>query len=101
MLIDKFNMMICDEIELYEIFGDKNKKEDILKKYSNRLILITDKDGIHYFDGMKIVKIYEDNYEKIRKVGMKDFFIGNFIRILIEKENLSVAIEEALKLTTK
>ena len=101
MLIDKFNIMICDETELYEIFGDKNKKEDILKTYSNRLVLITDKDGIYYSDGMKIIKIYEENYERIKKVGMKDFFIGNFVRVLIEKENLNVAIEEALKITTK
>ena len=97
-LIDKFNMMICDENEFYEIFGDKNKKEDVLKTYSNRLILITDTEGICYFDGMKMIKIYEDNYEKIKKVGMKDFFIGNFIRILVEKEDLRVSIEGALRL---
>lgn len=97
-LIDKFNMMICDEHEFYEIFGNKYKKDDILKQYGNRLILITDKEGIQYFDGIKMNKIYVTNYEEIQKVGMKDIFIGNFIRILIEKENLNVAIQEALEI---
>ena len=44
---------------------------------------------------------YMDRALKIQKVGMKDIFIGNFIRILIEKENLNVAIQEALEIIIK
>lgn len=95
-LIDKVSIVICNQKEFEVIFGKEANLKESLKKYSNKLIVCTEYNGIIYHDGTNFINIHGIRDQELNSVGAMDIFVGNFVRKLSEEDNISKAIEEGV-----
>lgn len=99
-LLDKASIIICDKKEFEVIFGKDANLNELLKEYSNKLIVCSDYQGVMYHDGTNLINIHGTKDNELNSVGAMDVFIGNFVRALSEDENFNKAIEEGIYAAT-
>lgn len=76
-ILEQVDFIVAKSNELFIIFGEE-KREEVLKKYFNKVFVRDDTNSTIYFDGMEM-KYYRKNKEKtVYKMGMGDAFTSGF-----------------------
>lgn len=91
-IIENVDFIVAKSSELYIIFGEE-QREEVLKKYFNKVFVRDDANSTIYFDGTEM-KYYRNNNEKaVYKMGMGDAFTSGFAIALCHENS----IEECVK----
>lgn len=94
-IIDSADFIVAKSNELSIVFGD-DQREEILRKYPNKLFVRDDFNSTTYFDGSEI-KYYGSNHDlDLFKMGMGDAFTSGFAIALCHKN----PIDECVKFGT-
>jgi ribokinase len=91
-ILDKVDFIIAKSNELYVIFGEE-KREEVLKKYFNKVFVRDDTNSTIYFDGTEMKYYRNDKDETVYKMGMGDAFTSGFAIALCHGNS----IEECVK----
>ncbi|RXM50139.1 MULTISPECIES: ribokinase [unclassified Chryseobacterium] len=76
-ILEEVDFIVAKSNELFIIFGEE-KREEVLKKYFNKVFVRDDTNSTVYFDGTEM-KYYRKNKEKtVYKMGMGDAFTSGF-----------------------
>ncbi|BAP33062.1 pfkb domain-containing protein [Chryseobacterium sp. StRB126] len=76
-ILEEVDFIVAKSNELFIIFGEE-KREEVLKKYFNKVFVRDDTNSTIYFDGTEM-KYYRKNKEKtVYKMGMGDAFTSGF-----------------------
>ncbi|MCS4301670.1 ribokinase [Chryseobacterium pennae] len=76
-VLEDVDFIVAKSNELFIIFGEE-KREEVLKKYFNKVFVRDDTNSTIYFDGTEM-KYYRKNKEKtVYKMGMGDAFTSGF-----------------------
>jgi ribokinase len=76
-ILEEVDFIVAKSNELFIIFGEE-KREEVLKKYFNKVFVRDDTNSTIYFDGTEM-KYYRKNKEKtVYKMGMGDAFTAGF-----------------------
>lgn len=76
-ILDQIDFIVAKSSELHIIFGEE-QREDILKKYFNKLFVRDDANSTVYFDGTEMKYFRHDGDKAIYKMGMGDAFTSGF-----------------------
>ncbi len=91
-ILDAVDFIVVKSNELHIIFGE-DQREDILKKYFNKLFVRDDINSTVYFDGTEMKYCRNDNEKNTYKMGMGDAFTSGFSIALCHGND----IEECVK----
>ncbi|AZB10257.1 ribokinase [Chryseobacterium sp. G0162] len=76
-ILEAVDFIVAKSNELFIIFGEE-KREEVLKKYFNKVFVRDDTNSTIYFDGTEM-KYYRKNKDKtVYKMGMGDAFTSGF-----------------------
>lgn len=76
-ILESVDFIVAKSNELFIIFGEE-KREEVLKKYFNKVFVRDDTNSTIYFDGTEM-KYYRKNKERtVYKMGMGDAFTSGF-----------------------
>ncbi|MGL6127451.1 ribokinase [Chryseobacterium artocarpi] len=91
-IIENVDFIVAKSSELYIIFGEE-QREEVLRKYLNKVFVRDDANSTIYFDGTEM-KYYRNNNEKaVYKMGMGDAFTSGFAIALCHGNS----VEECVK----
>ncbi|WP_068944416.1 ribokinase [Chryseobacterium timonianum] len=91
-ILEMVDFIVAKSNELFIIFGEE-KREEVLKKYFNKVFVRDDTNSTIYFDGTEM-KYYRKNKEKtVYKMGMGDAFTSGFAIALCHGNS----VEECVK----
>ncbi|KMQ67875.1 sugar kinase [Chryseobacterium sp. FH2] len=91
-VLENVDFIIAKSSELHIVFGEE-QREDVLKKYFNKLFLRDDTNSTIYFDGTEM-KYYRNNYDKtVYKMGMGDAFTSGFAIALCHKNSIEDCVK--------
>jgi len=91
-VLENVDFIIAKSNELHIIFG-KDQREEVLKKYFNKVFLRDDTNSTVYFDGTEMKYFRNDGDKTVHKMGMGDAFTSGFAVALCHKNS----IEECVK----
>jgi len=91
-ILEMVDFIVAKSNELYVIFGEE-KREEVLKKYFNKVFVRDDTNSTIYFDGTEMKYYRNDKDEKVYKMGMGDAFTSGFAIALCHGNS----IEECVK----
>ncbi|REC49633.1 ribokinase [Chryseobacterium pennipullorum] len=91
-IIENVDFIVAKSSELYIIFGEE-KREEVLKKYFNKVFVRDDTNSTIYFDGTEMKYYRNDKDEMVYKMGMGDAFTSGFAIALCHGNS----IEECVK----
>ncbi|UKB83046.1 ribokinase [Chryseobacterium sp. MEBOG06] len=91
-ILENVDFIVAKSSELYIIFGEE-KREDVLKKYFNKVFVRDDTNSTIYFDGTEMKYYRNDKDETVYKMGMGDAFTSGFAIALCHGNT----IEECVK----
>ena len=94
-LIDKVDIITCNESECKTIFGTDDI-EACIKKYPNKLIVTLGKDGLKYYNGKRIIHMPAIQVEVIDTVGAGDTLCGNLAALISKGVDLQHALRKAM-----
>lgn len=91
-IIENVDFIVAKSSELYIIFGEE-QREEVLRKYLNKVFVRDDANSTIYFDGTEM-KYYRNNNENaVYKMGMGDAFTSGFAIALCHGNS----VEECVK----
>ncbi|MDR2236557.1 MAG: ribokinase [Chryseobacterium sp.] len=76
-LIENVDFIVAKSNELYILFGEE-QREEVLKKYFNKVFVRDDTNSTIYFDGTEMKYFRNDKDETVYKMGMGDAFTSGF-----------------------
>ena len=76
-MIEKASFIVAKSNELSIVFGDENR-EQILRKYPNKLFVRDDTNSTTYFNGSEMKYYRNDHDSVLHKMGMGDAFTSGF-----------------------
>lgn len=76
-ILEKVDFIIVKSSELHIVFGEE-QREEILKKYVNKLFVRDDINSTVYFDGTEMKYCRNDKDRTVHKMGMGDAFTTGF-----------------------
>ena len=76
-ILDNIDFMIVKSSELHIVFGE-DQREEILKKYFNKVFVRDDINSTVYFDGTEMKYCRNDKDKTVYKMGMGDAFTSGF-----------------------
>jgi ribokinase len=91
-ILDNVDFLVVKSNELHIVFGE-DQREDILKKYVNKVFVRDDVNSTVYFDGTEMKYCRSDDDKTSYKMGMGDAFTSGFAVALCHKNS----IEECVK----
>lgn len=91
-VLENVDFIVAKSSELYIIFGEE-KREEVLKKYFNKVFVRDDTNSTIYFDGTEMKYYRNDKDETVYKMGMGDAFTSGFAIALCHGNT----IEECVK----
>lgn len=91
-LLENVDFVVSKSSELHIVFGEE-QREDILKKYVNKVFVRDDSNATIYFDGTEMKYYRNDNEKTVHKMGMGDAFTSGFAVALCHGNS----IEECVK----
>ena len=74
-ILENANFIVAKSNELSIVFGQE-KREDILKKYPNKLFVRDDSNSTTYFNGSEMKYYRNDHDSVLHKLGMGDAFVS-------------------------
>lgn len=91
-ILDHVDFVVAKSSELHIVFGE-DQREEILKKYFNKVFVRDDMNSTIYFDGTEMKYYRNDNDKTVYKMGMGDAFTSGFTVALCHGND----IEECVK----
>ncbi|WP_267401766.1 MULTISPECIES: ribokinase [unclassified Chryseobacterium] len=91
-VLENVDFIIAKSSELHIIFGEE-QREEVLKKYFNKVFLRDDTNATIYFDGTEMKYFRNDGDKTVHKMGMGDAFTSGFAVALCHQNS----IEECVK----
>lgn len=76
-VIENLDFIVVKSNEIHILFGE-DQREEILKKYFNKVFVRDDINSTVYFDGTEMKYCRNDNEKAIYKMGMGDAFTAGF-----------------------
>ncbi len=76
-ILDNIDFMIVKSSELHIVFGE-DQREEILRKYFNKVFVRDDINSTVYFDGTEMKYCRNDKDKTVYKMGMGDAFTSGF-----------------------
>ncbi|MCJ7933042.1 MAG: PfkB family carbohydrate kinase [Chryseobacterium sp.] len=76
-IIENVDFIVAKSSELYIIFGEE-QREEVLKKYFNKVFVRDDTNSTIYFDGTEMKYYRNDKDTTVYKMGMGDAFTSGF-----------------------
>lgn len=76
-IINSADFIVAKSSELSIVFGDE-KREDILRKFPNKLFVRDDSNSTTYFNGTEMKYYRNDHDSVLHKMGMGDAFVSGF-----------------------
>lgn len=95
-LIDKITYLTPNEIEIEQLF--KDKMENVLPKYPNKIIVTAGSKGVYYHDGFELRNIKAEHVDVVDTTGAGDSFNGAFAVAITGGKDISEAIEYGNKI---
>ncbi|SFI99014.1 ribokinase [Kaistella treverensis] len=86
-VIDSATFIVAKSNELSIIFGDQ-PREEILRKYPNKLFVRDDTNSTTYFNGTEMKYYRNDHDSVLHKMGMGDAFAGGFAVALCHQNSI-------------
>lgn len=91
-ILESVDFVVAKSNELYIVFGEE-QREEILKKYFNKVFVRDDTNSTIYFDGTEMRYYRNDKDNTIHQMGMGDAFTSGFAVALCHGNS----IEECVK----
>lgn len=91
-ILEQVDFIVVKSNELHTVFGEE-KREEILKKYCNKVFVRDDTNSTIYFDGTEMRYYRNDKDKTVYKMGMGDAFTSGFAIALCHGNS----IEECVK----
>ncbi|WP_294200459.1 ribokinase [uncultured Chryseobacterium sp.] len=91
-ILDNVDFIVVKSTELHIVFGEE-RREEILKKYFNKVFVRDDINSTVYFDGTEMKYCRNDKDKTVYKMGMGDAFTAGFAIALCHKN----PIEDCVK----
>lgn len=91
-ILENVDFVVAKSTELYTIFGE-DQREEVLKKYFNKVFVRDDTNSTIYFDGTEMKYYRNDKDRTVFKMGMGDAFTSGFAVALCHGNS----IEECVK----
>ncbi|AZA77701.1 ribokinase [Chryseobacterium sp. G0186] len=76
-VLEEVDFIVAKSSELYIIFGEE-QREEVLKKYYNKVFVRDDSNSTIYFDGTEMKYYRNDKDTTVYKMGMGDAFTSGF-----------------------
>lgn len=91
-LLDQVDFIIARSNELSIIFGE-DKREEIFKKYHNKLFVRDETNSTIYFDGTEMKYFRNEHESMMYKMGMGDAFTSGFAIALCHKNTIENCVK--------
>lgn len=91
-ILDQVDFIIAKSNELSIIFGE-DKREEILKKYFNKLFVRDETNSTIYFDGTEMKYFRNENESMVYKMGMGDAFTSGFAVALCHQNTIEDCVK--------
>lgn len=91
-ILERVDFIIAKTSELSIIFGE-DKREEILKKYFNKLFLRDETNSTIYFDGTEMKYFRNENESMVYKIGMGDAFTSGFAVALCHRNTIEDCVK--------
>lgn len=91
-LLDQVDFIIARSNELSIIFGE-DKREEIFKKYHNKLFVRDETNSTIYFDGTEMKYFRNEHESMMYKMGMGDAFTSGFAIALCHKNTIEDCVK--------
>ncbi len=91
-IIDDASFIVAKSDDLSVIFGDE-QREEILKKYPNKLFVRDDYNSTTYFNGSEMKYCRNDHDSDLFKMGMGDAFTSGFTIALCHKNTIDECVK--------
>ncbi len=91
-ILDNVDFVVAKSTELYTIFGE-DQKEEVLKKYFNKVFVRDDTNSTIYFDGTEMKYYRNDKDRTVYKMGMGDAFTSGFAVALCHGNSLEDCVK--------
>ncbi len=91
-ILEKVDFIIVKSSELHIVFGEE-QREDILKKYVNKLFVRDDVNSTVYFDGTEMKYCRNDKDKTVHKMGMGDAFTTGFSIALCHNNSIEDCVK--------
>lgn len=91
-ILDDVDFIIARSNELSIIFGE-DKREEILKKYFNKLFVRDETNSTIYYDGAEMKYFRNENESMVYKMGMGDAFTSGFAVALCHKNTIEDCVK--------
>ena len=91
-IIENSSFIIAKSNELSIIFGD-DAREEILRKYANKLFVRDDTNSTTYFNGSEMKYFRNDHDSVLHKMGMGDAFTSGFAVALCHGNSVADCVE--------
>jgi ribokinase len=92
-ILDKVTYLIPNEHEYQIVMNEKGTMEQLLKKFSNKLLITCGINGVKFFDGKTLVQVPAHKVDAVDTTGAGDTFCGAFAVALSEGKDLVDCIE--------
>ncbi|MCJ8152327.1 PfkB family carbohydrate kinase [Chryseobacterium sp. SSA4.19] len=91
-VLEAADFIVVKSNELHIVFGE-DQREDILKKYFNKLFVRDDINSTVYFDGTEMKYCRNENEKNTYKMGMGDAFTSGFSIALCHGNSIEVCVK--------
>jgi ribokinase len=99
-ILDNVDFIVVKSNELHIVFGE-DQREDILKKYFNKVFVRDDINSTVYFDGTEMKYCRNDNDKNSYKMGMGDAFTSGFAVALCHKNSIEDCVKFGNEVSAK
>jgi ribokinase len=91
-ILEMVDFVVAKSSELYIVFG-KEQREEVLKKFFNKVFVRDDTNSTIYFDGTEMRYYRNDKDEKVYKMGMGDAFTSGFAIALCHENSIEDCVK--------
>ena len=91
-IIESATFIVAKSNELSIVFGDENR-EEILRKYPNKLFVRDDSNSTTYFNGSEMKYYRNDHDSYLHKMGMGDAFTAGFAVALCHHNSVDECVK--------
>lgn len=91
-IIESVDFIVSKSNELATVFGDE-PREDILRKYPNKLFVRDDSNSTTYFNGSEMKYYRNDHDAMLHKMGMGDAFTSGFAVAFCHKNPIDECVK--------
>lgn len=99
-VIENADFIVAKSSELEIIFGE-DQKEEVLKKYFNKVFIRDETNSTIYFDGTEMKYFRNENESMVYKMGMGDAFTSGFAIALCHQNSIEDCVKFGNEVSSK